>query len=162
VVRSRTARLTRRTGIDILPIVVYVALAALVGGGIFAADYFYRKRQEAANRPAPPDVIGRNLVENIIGKDTVKESKFDPATSTLSITFESATFKPEQPKKQSQEFLEAEAELASQAVLMQMQQVKKLELKIIYKGATLATATAPSTEKDRKGLAITYVDPRLK
>jgi hypothetical protein len=162
VARTRAARLTRRTGIAILPIVIYVVVAALAGAGIFAADYFYQRRQRAANAPVPPPVMARNLVENIIGKDTVKNSTYDGTTQTINLTFESATFKPQQPKNQSREFLEAEAELASQAILLQMQQVKKLQLTIVYQGQTLATATAPSNEKDRKGVALTYVDPRVK
>jgi hypothetical protein len=162
VARTRAARVTRRTGIEVLPIVVYVVVAGLVFAGIFAADYAYRRRQEAANRPAPPEVIARNLVENIIGKDTVKASTFDSASGRASITFESATFKPQQPKKQSREFLEAEAELASQAVLGQMQQVKQVHLTIVYNGQTLATATAPASAKDRRGVQVTYVDPRVK
>lgn len=170
--RDRAARLTRKTGINLLPIVIFVIVAAVAGAGLFAWDYRWRKQQEVQSRPpAPPapEVMVRNLVESIIGKDTVKDAKLDAATGTVSITFESATFKPGQSRKDSREFLAAEAKLATDVVLRLPEQlvasvpalglVKQVTLTIVYQGATLATATA---QRDKKDVQVTYVDPRLK
>jgi hypothetical protein len=169
VARERVARLTRKSGINLLPIVLFVIAAAIAGAGLFTWDYLWRKKQEEANRPPPPDVVVRNLVENIIGPDTVKEAKIDVATGTVTVTFESATFKPEQPPKDSREFLSAEAKLAADVLLRPppqlvaavppLGQVKQVNLTIVYKGATLATAT---TQKGEKDVQVTYVDPRVK
>lgn len=170
--RDRAARLTRKTGINLLPIVIFVIDAAVAGAGLFAWDYRWRKQQEVQSRPpAPPapEVMVRNLVESIIGKDTVKDAKLDAATGTVSITFESATFKPDQPKKDSREFIDAEAKLATDVILRlpeqllasvpALGQVKQVTLTIVYQGATLATAIA---QRDKKGVQVTYVDPRVK
>lgn len=168
--------LPRKSGINPVPIVIFVVVAALVGGGLFTWDYLWRRQQEEATRPPAPEVLVRNLIENIIGKDTVKVAKIDAAAGTVSVTFESATFKPDEAEKDpakfaqnSREFLSAEAKLASDAILNPpeqlftqvpvFQQLRKISLTIVYKGATLATATA---ERGKKDVQVTYVDSRLK
>ena len=93
--RARVGGLSRKTGINPVPIVIFVLVAALVGAGLFAWDYSWRKKQEEATKPPAPDVIVRSLIENIIGKDTVKGVKLDTATGTANATFESAPFTPE-------------------------------------------------------------------
>lgn len=87
-------RLTRRTGLSLGPILIYIAVVAVVAGGLVAWDYTWRRREETARRPPPADVVARNLVENIIGSDTVKEIKVDEKAGTVEVTFESATFPP--------------------------------------------------------------------
>lgn len=166
--RATVGRLTRKSGINPLPIIVFVLVAALAGAGLFTWDYLYRKRQEQADRPPSPEVVIKNLVENIIGRETVKAATFDQAAGVVSVTFESATFKPNQPKKDSREFLSAEAKLASDVILtipppLEEQQpalkaVKRVDLTITHQGATLATATA---ERNRD-VKVTFVDPRVK
>lgn len=87
-------RLTRRTGLSLGPILIYIAAVAVVGGGLLAWDLTWRRREEAARRPPPTDVLAKNLVENIIGRDTVKDVKVDEAAGTVEVTFESATYPP--------------------------------------------------------------------
>lgn len=166
--RAPVGRIARRSGINPLPILVFVLLAALAGGGLFTWDYLYRRRQEEANRPPTPEIVIKNLIENIIGRDTVKEARFDQAAGVVSVTFESATFKPGQSKQDSRTFLSAEAELASGAILTipaqlaeaqpALKNVKRIDLTLAYQGAILATASA----QRNKEVKVTFVDPRVK
>ncbi len=87
-------RLAKRTGLSVGPILIYIGVVAVVGAGLFAWDYSYRRQQEAARRPPPTDVMARNLVENIIGPNTVKSVKADDATGSVEVVFESATYPP--------------------------------------------------------------------
>jgi hypothetical protein len=161
-------RIARRSGINPLPILVFVLVAALAGGGLFGWDYLYRKRQEAANRPPTPEIVIKNLIENIIGRDTVKEATFDQTAGVVSVTFESATFKPGLSTQDSRTFLSAEAELASDVILTipdqlaaaqpALKKVKRVDLTLTYQGATLATA---STERNKK-VKVTFLDSRVK
>lgn len=173
MVRDRAGGLVRKSGINPLPIIIFVVVALAAGGGLYAWDYSWRQQQEAARRPPSPDVLARNLVENIIGKDTVKDVQVDTAAGTVAITFESATFKPEDAAgdpgfaKKAREYLTAEAKLASGAILLVgpqlgaqqpvLQNVRNVTLTIVYKGATLATAVA----EPGKDPQITFVDSRL-
>lgn len=166
--RAPVGRIARKSGINPLPIILFVLVAALAGAGLFTWDYLYRRRQEEATRPPAPEVVVKNLVENIIGRGTVKEAKIDQAAGIVTVTFESATFKPDQPKKDSREFISAEAKLASDVILIipdqlaaavpVLKQVKRVDLTLVYQGATLATATAVRN----KEVQVTFVDPRLK
>jgi flagellar basal body-associated protein FliL len=171
VARARAGGLARKTGINAVPIIVFVVVAAVAGGGLFAWDYFWRQRQEEATRPPAPDVLVRNLVESIIGRGTVKDVKIDAAAGTASVTFESATFKPEQAEKDPQQYrvyLSSEAELASGIILRPIEPVaaqvpqllalKQVSITIVYQGTTIATAVA---ERGKK-IQVTFVDPRLK
>lgn len=166
--RAPVGRMARKSGINPLPIIVFVLVAALVGGGLFTWDYLYRKRQEEVSRPPTPEVVIKNLVENIIGRETVREAQFDQAAGLVTVTFESATFKPDQAKKDSREFLSAEAKLASDVILFlpppleeqqpALKKVTRVDLTIAYQGATLATATALRN----KAIQVTFVDSRVK
>lgn len=77
-----------------MPIAIYVAVVVVAGGGLFAWDYVYQRKQEEALKPPPPDVLAKNLVENIIGRGSVKDLKIDDAAGTVDVTFESATYPP--------------------------------------------------------------------
>ena len=87
-------RLARRTGLRAGPILIYVAVVAGVVAGLLAWDAAWKQREEAARRPPPADVLARNLVENIIGPNTVKTVTVDEAKGTVDVTFESATYPP--------------------------------------------------------------------
>lgn len=87
-------RVSRKTGLQLGPILIYIAAVIVVAGGLFAWDYQYRRRQEEANKPPDPKVVVENLVENIIGPDTVKAVRINEATGAIEIDFESATYPP--------------------------------------------------------------------
>jgi len=75
------------------------------------------------------------------------------------MTFESQLFKPEKPKKDLRELLEAEATLATQAVVSQLRDIDKVLMTLTAGDKTLATAEAA---RGRDRLLMTYVDERVK
>lgn len=91
---AKPGRLVRKTGISLGPILIYIAAVAVVSGGLYAWDSAYRRREEEARKPPPTDVIAKNLVENIIGRGSVKDVKVDETAGTVDITFDSATYPP--------------------------------------------------------------------
>ncbi|MDR7556069.1 MAG: hypothetical protein QN157_10735 [Armatimonadota bacterium] len=155
----RSKSLARKTGINIVPIAVYVAVAVLVTGGMYVWDLSYRRQQEARRRPPEPEVLARNLVENIVGANTVRAVTVDREKKTVAVTFTSVLFKPEKPKKELRDLLEAEATLATQAILSQMRDYGTVTATLVHDGTTLATATAT---RGAATVRMTYVDARLK
>jgi hypothetical protein len=141
------------------PILIYVLVAVVVAGGMYAWDVQFRRAEEARRRPPEPETIARNLVENVVGAGTVKEVKIDKGTKTLTMTFESQLFKPEKPKKDLRELLEAEATLATQAVTAQLRDVDKVVMTLTAGDKTIATAEAA---RGRDRVLMTYVDERVK
>ena len=91
---SRTGRIQRKTGLSLGPILIYIAAVAVVAGGLLAWDMAWQRGQEASRRPPPADVVAKNLVENIIGPNSVKAIKVDEQAGTVEVTFESATYPP--------------------------------------------------------------------
>ncbi len=91
---TQKARLARKTGLSLGPILLYVTAVAVVAGGLLAWDYTWTRKQEEARKPPPPEVIAKNLVENIIGPGSVKDVKVDEKAGTVQVTFESATYPP--------------------------------------------------------------------
>src|SRR2546428_7734805 len=94
---ARADRLAKKTGLSWVPVAIYIAAVVVVGGGLFAWDYAYRRKAEEALRPPPPDVLAKNLVENIIGRGTVKDVKVGEAAGTGEGTVEFATSPPPAP-----------------------------------------------------------------
>lgn len=92
--RVKADRMARKTGISLGPVLIYIAVVLVVGAGLFAWDYYYQRKEEEARKPPPPEVLAKNLVENIIGRDTVKNVKVDQAAGTVEVVFESATYPP--------------------------------------------------------------------
>ncbi len=156
---TRPKSLARKTGINPIPIVIYVGVAIVVTAGMYAWDLQYRRAEETRRRPPDPEVIAKNLVENVVGAGTVKEVKIDRDKKTITITFESALFKPDKPKKELRELLDAEATLAAGAVLDQMRDYGQATLTLTNQGKTLAVAEAA---RGKEKPSITYVDERLK
>jgi copper chaperone CopZ len=158
-VRARPKGIARKTGINVLPILLYVGVAAVVTVGMYAWDVQYRRGVEASRRPPEPEVIARNLVENIIGAGTVKDVKVDKDKKTVTVTFESTQFKPERPKKELRDLLEAEAILAASAILSQMREYGQVNTILVKDGKTLATAEAA---RGRERPTMNFVDERLR
>ncbi|MDR5703924.1 MAG: hypothetical protein QN198_10040 [Armatimonadota bacterium] len=137
-------------GFQYTPVLIYIAVVAVIAAGIFAWDYAWRKQEEARRQPPPPQEIAKNLVENIIGQGTVREVKVEKGV--VDVTFESATFKPGQAKKESREYLQAELELAITSILGQMQEISRVNATVTYQGKILARG---SGEKGKK-VEVTY------
>jgi biotin carboxyl carrier protein len=85
---------SKKTGLQLGPILIYVAAVVVIAAGLFAWDVSYRRRQEEANKPPDPQVLVKNLVENIIGPDTVRNVRINEATGAVEVDFESATYPP--------------------------------------------------------------------
>lgn len=155
----RPKNLARKTGINLVPILIYVGVAAVVAAGMYGWDVKYRRDEEARRRPPPPEVIAKNLVENIVGPDTVRDVKVDPEKKAVTVTFDSVLFKPGKSKKELRELLEAEATLATQAVLVQMLEYGQVNAVLVSEGKTLAVAEAV---RGKERISINFVDERLK
>jgi hypothetical protein len=156
---ARSKGIARKTGINLLPILIYVIAAIVLTAGLYFWDVQYRKQEEARRRPPEPEVIAKNLVENVVGAGVVKEVRVDRDKKTIAITFESALFKPDKPKKELRELLEAEATLATQALLVQMRDYNQVTATLTNQGKTLATADAV---RGKDKVSTTFVDERLK
>jgi hypothetical protein len=159
VASTRPKGLARKTGINLLPIAAYVIVALIITAGMYTADLQYRRREEARSRPPEPDIIVRNLVETSIGAGTVKDVKVDKDRKTISVTFESGTFKPDKPKKELRELLEAEATIATKRIISQLREYTRVTATIVYQSKTLAVAELTA---DKDTPTLTYVDDRVK
>lgn len=91
---ARKDKMQRKTGLSLGPILIYIAVVAVIAGGLLAWDVAWQRTQEAGRKPPPTDVVAKNLVENIIGRDSVKAIKVDEQAGTVDVTFESATYPP--------------------------------------------------------------------
>lgn len=159
---ARPKGLTRKTGINVAPIVIYVVVALVVTAGMFAWDVRYRRAEEDRRKPPTPEVIARNLVENAIGANTVRDVKVDREKKTIVVTFESTQFKPDKPKAILRDLLDAEATIATKQILLPpspLRDFDKVTATLVKEGKTLAVAEA-SRNADR--VTMTWVDERLK
>ena len=156
---ARPKRLARKTGINLGPILIYIAVALVVAAGMYVWDLQYRRAEEARRRPPDPEVVARNLVENIIGPGTVKEVKVDRDKKAVAVTVESTQFRPEKPRQELRELLEAEAVLATQAILQQLREYEQATATLVYQGKTVAVGVAT---RGSEKITMTYVDERLK
>jgi uncharacterized membrane protein YsdA (DUF1294 family) len=159
VASIRPKGVARKAGINPVPILIYLAVAVVVTAGMYVWDLQYRRAEEARRRPPEPEVIVKNLVENVVGANVVKEVKVDKDKKTIAITFESVLFKPDKPKKELRELLEAEATLASQAILAQMRDYTEVTATLASQGKTLAVAEAA---RGKERVTMNFVDERLK
>jgi hypothetical protein len=156
---TRPKGIARKTGINLLPILLYVAAVVIVTAGMYVWDLQYRRAEEARRRPPEPETIARNLVENVVGAGLVREVKVDRERRAIAVTFESALFKPGKSKKELRELLEAEATLATQAILVQMRDYNQVTATLTSQGKTLASAQAV---RGGERVTTTFLDERLK
>ncbi len=159
---TRPKGLARKTGINALPIVIYVAVAVVLTAGMYAWDVRYRRAEDDRRKPPAPEVVARNLVENAIGANTVKDVKVDREKKTIAVTFESTQFKPDRPKAQMRELLEAEAVIATKQILLPpspLRDYDKITATLVKDGKTLAVAEAA---RGQDKVTMTFVDERLK
>ena len=91
---ARPSRVSRKTGLQLGPILIYVAVVLIVAAGLYAWDRAYRQRQEEASKPPDPQTLAKSLVETIIGAGTVRAVRVNEAAGTVEVDFESATYPP--------------------------------------------------------------------
>jgi hypothetical protein len=159
---TRPKGLTRKTGMNVVPVVIYIAAAVVITVGMYAWDVTYRRSQEEARKPPPPETIVKNLVESSVGADTVKEVKVDRERKLIALTVESTQFKPDRSKKLLRETLEAEALITAGLILTPpspLREFERVTVTLVREGKTLAVGEAV---RGQGKIAMTYVDERLK
>lgn len=67
--------------------------------------------------PVAPEVIAKNLAENILGEQTVTHVKVSHDGEQIDISWESATYKPANSRETTRALLKAEAALACGAIM---------------------------------------------
>ncbi len=138
-------KLARRTGLRPGPILIYVAVVAVAVAGLLAWDAAWKRREEAARKPPPTDVVAKNLVENIIGRNTVQSIKVDEAKGTVDVTFESATYPPAARATVAGEVLPKQLDRLTPGV-----RVTKGQPLVFVKGPTGAEVVAASADQTGK------------
>jgi hypothetical protein len=67
-------------------------------------------------RPAP-ELIARNLAENILGEGTVRSVQVGPGGQRITITWDAVLYRPTHTRAKNREQLRGEAELATGAIM---------------------------------------------
>jgi hypothetical protein len=73
----------------------------------------------------------------------------------IAITFESVLFRPDKPRKDLRELVEAEVVLATQAILVQMRDYIQVTATAVSLGKTLAVAEAV---RGKEGVSVRFID----
>ncbi len=99
----------------------------------------------------PPEVIVKNLAENVLGEQTVKQVKVYNDGRHIDIAWESATYKEANPRDTSRDLLKSEAQLATGSI-MGVMKPDRIRFAIL-----LGTKTLAFGELTREGgFAINY------
>lgn len=150
---SRSARLLKTQGRTIpwKHVAVYGALVLVVAIAVGLWDHAYEARQAALFQPPPPSVVAKNLVEDIVGPNTVKSVSLDQKTGTLEMTVQDVLIKAGQSPDEQRKNVAAEGTLAIQFIQGKMP-MKAITLHIVNGTRALATVTlkpgakAPTTQ----------------
>lgn len=129
------------------PTAAYVAVAAAVVVGLLVWDRVYEARRLAALRPPPPQVLAKNLVEDIVGSGTVRKVALDEKTGSLDVTVEDVLVKPGQSPAEVRRELTTEGTLPIQLVQSRLPWVKAVTLRLVKGGKLLATAHLAGGQK---------------
>jgi hypothetical protein len=125
---------------------VYVAVVLAAGSAVAVWDHAYEARQAALLQPPAPSVIAKNLVEDVVGPNTVKSVSLDQRTSTLEMTVQDVLIKPGQSRAEQQKNVAAEGSLAIQLIQGKMP-MKAITLHIVNGTRPLATVMLRPGEK---------------
>lgn len=129
------------------PTTAYVLAAAAVLGGLLLWDHIYEARQAAAFRPPPPQVLVKNLVEDVVGTGTVRNVTLDEKSGALTVTVEDVLVKPRQSPAEVRRELTTEGTLPIQLVQSRMPWIKTITLRLVKGGRLLATARLVAGQK---------------
>jgi len=150
---SRSARLLKTQGRTIpwMHAAVYAAIVLVAAVLIAVWDHAYEARQAALFQPPPPSVVAKNLVEDIVGPNSVKAVSLDEKTGTLEMTVQDVLIKSGQSPAEQRKNVTAEGTLAIQLIQGKMP-MKAITLHIVNGARALATVTltpgakAPTTQ----------------
>jgi hypothetical protein len=126
------------------PTAIYTLLVIAAAGGVAAWDHAYEGRRAALLRPPPPNVLAKNLVEDIIGPGTVHTVTVDEKAGTADIVVEDVLVKPGTSRAEIEKDLASEGSLAIQLLRGQMHDLKAVTLHLVKAGKPLATVRADS------------------
>ncbi len=87
--------------------VVLVALAATLSVELSAQP----------TTPVPPEVMAKNLAENVLGEQTVKRVEVSGGGRHIDIAWESATYQRSHSRETTRDLLRSEAELATGSIM---------------------------------------------
>ncbi len=120
--------------------------AALVGVLVMAASPL-----AAEPPPVPPEVIAKNLAENVLGEQTVKHVTVSSDRRLIDISWESATYKEANSLETSRDLLKSEAQLATGSI-MGIMRPQVIRFAILLGKKTLASGELSG----EKGFSISY------
>lgn len=124
------------------PVAIYLAVVVVAGAGLVISDRIYEARQAAP--AAPPLLAGaRNLVEGYIGAGTVRSSRLDDRTGTLTMEVRDVVADKGKTAAEKRELLSGEG----------IEAVKRIQGKITFQHIVLKLM------KDGKVLATVRADP---
>jgi hypothetical protein len=145
---SRSAKLIRTQGRTIpwkhAAIYAGLVLAAAIVIGVW--DHAYEARQAALLKPPPPQVLAKNLVEDVVGANTVKNVTLDQRAATLEMTVQDVLIKPGQSLSERRKNVTTEGILAIQ-LLQSKLALKAVTLHIVDGTRALATVTSKIGDK---------------
>jgi hypothetical protein len=136
------AKLLRTQGRTIpwRPAAIYGAIVIVMGIGLGLWDHAYEVHQAALLTPPPPQVLAKNLVEDVVGQGTVRAVAADPKAGTLDLTVQDVLLKPGERSAEMHKDLTAEGTLAIQIVQSRLPGFKTVTVHLVDKaGKSLAT-----------------------
>ncbi len=120
--------------------------AALAGVLVMAASPL-----SAEPPPVPPEVIAKNLAENVLGEQTVKHVTVSSDRRLIDISWESATYKEANSLETSRDLLKSEAQLATGSI-MGIMRPQVIRFAILLGKKTLASGELSG----EKGFSISF------
>jgi hypothetical protein len=131
--------------------VLWVCLAMMMAGAVPAIG---------GAAPATADeasTVARNLAENILGKGLVRTSRVSADGRSLTMTWDSATFKPAHTAEHMRDLLRVEAQLTWGAITQVLVRIENFDFEILNQNQALCSGAVVR----RRPMTITYA-PRLR
>lgn len=129
-----------------------------MGAGLVLWDRAYETRRAARLTPPPPDVLARNLVEDVVGPKTVQNVAVDEKAGTLELSVTDVLIKPGQPRDEMRKNLASEGALAIQLLRSYMAQFTTVTIHLVKDKKVLATVRVTSGQKE----PVTEFSPEVK
>lgn len=109
-----TARPRRRSAVfPWRPAAIYVGIVVLGAIGLF----FWERAYEAQFAPPSPDVLAKNLVQNVLGPGSVEAVRWDRKTDTVSMRVKDVVTEAKQTTAENRKRLSGEGTVAANIIL---------------------------------------------
>lgn len=119
------------------PVAIYLAIVAVAGVGLVIWDRAYEARRESLDAPRP-EVVAKNLVENVVGPRTVRDVVYDRGSDTVTLTVNDVVTGKGKTPAQDRELLTGEGTQAVTSI-QGLVTFKHIVLKLVKDGKLLAT-----------------------